>query len=167
MPWQTYKHISGLQRKYTLVRRWRKQLKLDSIAVPLFTNSETAAATPLRVMRNFQRTSNQWRHHQTDCFLIDQPSPICQLTFGYVYVIFCLISRSWGGDFLNQLLKFGSMLTIKFGETLLLVGTKWWTNRSFPPNHSGYWYQEMALIANGVDGRWASSRSHIICPIFH
>ena len=32
---------------------------LDSIAVPLFTNSETAAATPLRVMRNFQRTFNQ------------------------------------------------------------------------------------------------------------
>ena len=31
---------------------------LDSIAVSLFTNSETAAATPLRVMRNFQRTLN-------------------------------------------------------------------------------------------------------------
>ena len=26
---------------------------LDSIAVSLFTNSETAAATPLRVMQNF------------------------------------------------------------------------------------------------------------------
>ena len=37
----------------------RLTLKLDSIAVSLFTNSETAAATPLRVMRNFQRTLNQ------------------------------------------------------------------------------------------------------------
>ena len=27
--------------------------RLDSIAVSLFTNSETAAATPLRVMQNF------------------------------------------------------------------------------------------------------------------
>ena len=44
---------------------------LDSIAVSLFTNSETAAATPLRVMRNFQRSLNQWRHSRTDCFLID------------------------------------------------------------------------------------------------
>ena len=34
-------------------------VELDSIAVSLFTNSETAAATPLRVMRNFQRTLNQ------------------------------------------------------------------------------------------------------------
>ena len=29
---------------------------IDSIAVPLFTNSETAAVTPLRVVRNFQLT---------------------------------------------------------------------------------------------------------------
>ena len=36
-----------------------QESKLDSIAVSLFTNSETAAATPLRVMRNFQRTLNQ------------------------------------------------------------------------------------------------------------
>ena len=32
---------------------------LDSTAVSLSTNSETAAATPLRVMQNFQRSSNQ------------------------------------------------------------------------------------------------------------
>ena len=32
---------------------------LDSIAVPLFTNSGTAAATPLGLMRNFQWTINQ------------------------------------------------------------------------------------------------------------
>ena len=32
---------------------------VDSIAVSLSTNSETAAATPLRVMRNFQRSLNQ------------------------------------------------------------------------------------------------------------
>ena len=32
---------------------------LDSTAVSLSTNSETAAATPLRVMRNFQRSLNQ------------------------------------------------------------------------------------------------------------
>ena len=32
---------------------------LDSIAVSLSTNSETAAATPLGVMRNFQLTINQ------------------------------------------------------------------------------------------------------------
>ena len=36
-----------------------RALRVNSIAVSLFTNSETAAATPLRVMRNFQRTSNQ------------------------------------------------------------------------------------------------------------
>ena len=44
---------------------------LDSIAVSLFTSSETAAATPLRVMRNFQLTLNLGRYSQTDCFLID------------------------------------------------------------------------------------------------
>ena len=36
-----------------------EQIKVDSIAVSLFTNSETAAATPLRVMRDFQRSLNQ------------------------------------------------------------------------------------------------------------
>ena len=30
-----------------------EEVRLDSIAVSLFTNSETAAATPLRVMQNF------------------------------------------------------------------------------------------------------------------
>ena len=44
---------------------------LDSIAVSLSTNSETAAATPLGVMRNFQLTMNQWRDGRTDFFLID------------------------------------------------------------------------------------------------
>ena len=32
---------------------------VDSIAVPLFTNSGTAAVTPLGLMRNFQWTINQ------------------------------------------------------------------------------------------------------------
>ena len=35
----------------------QQPIKLDSIAVSLSTNSETAAATPLGVMRNFQLAS--------------------------------------------------------------------------------------------------------------
>ena len=42
-----------------LLTEIRGRFWLDSIAVSLFTNSETDAATPLRVMRNFQRTLNQ------------------------------------------------------------------------------------------------------------
>ena len=89
-----------------------RQMRVDSIAVSLFTNSETAAATPLRVMRNFQRTLNQWRHNLTDCFLIDGPSHICQLTSEYIFVEFCSISRSWGGHFLNLFLNFAFLRII-------------------------------------------------------
>ena len=40
-------------------RKYVHIVVLDSIAVPLFTNSETAAVTPLELMRNFQCTINQ------------------------------------------------------------------------------------------------------------
>ena len=85
---------------------------LDSIAVSLFTDSETAASTPLRVMRNFQQTLNQWRHNLTNCFLIDGPSHICLLTSEYIFVEFCSISRSWGGHFLNLFLNFAFLRII-------------------------------------------------------
>ena len=37
---------------------------------------------------------------------------------------FCSIFRAWGGHFLNLFLNLRPQLTIKFGEILLLVGTK-------------------------------------------
>ena len=37
---------------------------------------------------------------------------------------FCSIFRAWGGHFLNLFLNLRSQSTIKFGEILLLVGTK-------------------------------------------
>ena len=49
--------IKGRNRYTSL--SYKQNRKLDSIAVPLFTNSETAAATPLGLMRNFQWTINQ------------------------------------------------------------------------------------------------------------
>ena len=43
---------------------------VDSIAVSLFTNSETAATTLWERLQNFQRALKQWRDGWTECFLI-------------------------------------------------------------------------------------------------
>ena len=58
--------------------KWEDDIKsvsyyyqLDSIAVSLFTNSETAATTLWERLQNFQRALNQWRYVWTGCFLID------------------------------------------------------------------------------------------------
>ena len=40
------------------------------------------------------------------------------------------------------------------------LAQNWWTNRSPPPSHDSDWYQQMALIANSIDGRFASYRSY-------
>ena len=72
-------------------------------AVSLLTyDSETA----LRVMLNFQTTLNQWRGIPNRLFLGRLAFPqIWKLTFEYVFVAFCLISRSWGRHFLNMFLN--------------------------------------------------------------
>jgi hypothetical protein len=75
-------------------------------------------------MRNFQLTVDQWRDGQTDFFLIDWPSHICQLTYECVYVAFFLIYRRSGGHFLNPILNFLNLICLKFGETLPLADTK-------------------------------------------
>ena len=52
-------------------RHWSRNLIVDSNAVSLFTNSETAATTLWERLQNFQRSLNQWRDVWTGCFLID------------------------------------------------------------------------------------------------
>ena len=47
------------------------------------------------------------------------------------------------------------------------LAQNWWTNRSPPPSHDSDWYQQMALIANSIDGRFASYRSYCRCRKFH
>ena len=53
------KHLTSPAAETYFASHHTKRSPLDSIAVPLFTNSETAAVTPLGLMRNFQWTINQ------------------------------------------------------------------------------------------------------------
>ena len=113
---------------------------LDSIAVSLFTNSETAATTLWERLQNFQRALKQWRDGWTECFLIYSLSHICQLTSGYIFVASWSLSWSSGGLFLSLFISIEHQISgstiIGPHKTSLSGEQSHWSTQTGPTNRS-------------------------------
>ena len=105
-----------------------------------WTNTETAAATPPTVMQNLLRASAQWLVLESAVFWLISPPTWVNWHMKMFLVHFTHYSGAERGNFVRNLWILSYILSLKFGEALLLVRTEYWTNESFAPNLRSLWH---------------------------
>ena len=105
-----------------------------------WTNTETAAATPPTVMQNLLRASAQWLVLESAVFWLISPPTWVNWHMKMFLVHFTHYSGAERGNFVRNLWILSYILSLKFGEALLLVRTEYWTNESFAPNLRSQWH---------------------------
>ena len=105
-----------------------------------WTNTETAAATPPTVMQNLLRASAQWLVLESAVFWLISPPTWVNWHMKMFLVHFTHYSGAERGNFVRNLWILSYILSLKFGEALLLVRTEYWTNESFALNLRSLWH---------------------------
>ena len=119
--------------------RPRQRLNIREYWLSL-TNTETAAATPPTVMQNLLRASAQWLVLESAVFWLISPPTWVNWHMKMFLVHFTHYSGAERGNFVRNLWILSYILSLKFGEALLLVRTEYWTNESFAPNLRSLWH---------------------------
>ena len=105
-----------------------------------WTNTETAAATPPTVMQNLLKASAQWLMLESAIFWLISPPTWVNWHMKMFLVHFTHYSGAERGNFVRNLWILSYILSLKFGEALLLVRTEYWTNESFALNLRSLWH---------------------------